>query len=307
MSKMLDSFRGNGESRVVRNGRESAPSSQPDEDATTQAMPFIEIGPRCQVDGSPDVLAVPVPRPMAPTPTPAPAPSVATSRSAQVSFRSLPGQAPVQPPRRDFAPELVAYHAAGQPAAASYAELLETLGQTAHARRGADCKVYLFTAMASGIGATSAVLNLAITAARQGKAVVVVDANLRRPGVAAKVGLEDQPGLLEVLSGDCSLLDALRATKLAGLHILSTGRCMGTWVDAESLRDLCGELASRFDLVLVDGPCWEERSIGLLAGACEAVYLVVAAAQAEAPAVNRLVREWPRRGIPLAGCVLTAV
>src|SRR5437588_769138 len=86
--------------------------------------------------------------------------------------------------------------AAPHPAGKLYRDLLAAVLGAAPAR---PAVALLFTAATAGAGATTVVLNLAVTAARQGRRVVVVDVNVRRPAVAARLALCDRPGLAEVL------------------------------------------------------------------------------------------------------------
>src|SRR5207302_4777051 len=124
-------------------------------------------------------------------------------------------------------------------------------------------QVLLFSAAVPGAGTTTTLLNLAITAARQGKArAVVVDAHLRRPTLAARLGLPAGPGLNEVLAGAVSLKRALRETGQANLHLLTAGEIASfsgptaVYVAGEAMRSVLRHLRDRFDLVLVDAPPW---------------------------------------------------
>src|SRR5262249_20820031 len=130
-------------------------------------------------------------------------------RPHSVRFRSLPGAA--EPARSLLSPALVAYHAPRQPASAQYADLLAALVEGARGKAG-NSQVLLFITPRAEVGCTTTLLNVAITAARQDRRTVVVDANLRRPGVAACLGMEPAPGLTDVLAGDCALAAATRPT-----------------------------------------------------------------------------------------------
>jgi Mrp family chromosome partitioning ATPase len=264
-----------------------------EEPAYEAGMPYIEIGPRREVEASADVLAA------GSRPVSATSPSV-LPRPHSVRFRNL---APAG--GAELAPELVAYHCPGQPAAAQYGELLAALIDAAH-KRAADPRVLLFTAAHSEAGCTTVLLNVAISAARADRKVVVVDANLRRAGIARKLALSDEPGLAEVLAGECSLDEGLRETAVESLTALTAGAPAPFLADVASLRALLAELRREFDLVLVDGPRWDSRAgCQALAGMCDAVFLVVPAGEADSPPTSELVRDLPDQGIALAGCVLT--
>jgi non-specific protein-tyrosine kinase len=216
-----------------------------------------------------------------------------------VTFRPLAERRP------RFPAELVAYHAPGQAASAPYRELLTALLATAPA--GIAQPALLFTAAAPGLGSTTALLNVAITAAQQGRRVVVVDANLRAPAIAERLGLDGAPGLREALAGAVALDRAVQPTELAGLQALTAGAPAGPAPLTAAIGALLRQLRERADLVLVDGPPWDGRAdVVVLGAACDAAYLVAQEAEADGPRVKELLRAVAEQGARLAGCVLTA-
>jgi Mrp family chromosome partitioning ATPase len=269
-----------------------------DEAGGEGAVPFIEVGPRRSVEGSPEVLAGPAP-PVAENPD-----------EARVVFRPLPALArPTRAGRSVLAPELVAYHAPQSPQAEQFRGLLAALLPACGPRAGERGLALLFTAARPGTGATTVVLNIAITAACQGRQrVVVADANLRRPALAERLGLPAVPGLREVLAGTAGLDEALRPTDQADLLALTAGLAgpgTGTRFVASTTRSLLRQLRQRADLVLIDGPCWDGRpEAAALAAAADAVFLVLPEKDAESPQADALLRDLPGQGAHLAGCIL---
>jgi Mrp family chromosome partitioning ATPase len=76
---------------------------------------------------------------------------------------------------------------------------------------------------------------------------------------------------------------------------------MGDWI-----RPVLQLLRERFDLVLVDAPCWDGRSeVVALGSACDALYLVLPEAEAEAAEVEEWVRSIIQQGGRPRGCILT--
>src|SRR5207249_10196991 len=63
-------------------------------------------------------------------------------------------------------------------------------------------KSLAFASAGLGEGKTTTVLNLAITIAQDGRRVLVVDADLRKPSVHSRLGIKREPGLREVLFGN---------------------------------------------------------------------------------------------------------
>jgi Mrp family chromosome partitioning ATPase len=297
----------------------AATECQPIEPEPAEEIPYIEVGPRHSLEGSPDVLAAAAPegraagfipavrtagiRPAArPEPVPEAAPAFQPSslpRPHNVLFRSLA-------PKSRFAPELVAFHAPASPAGARYAELLESLMGAVMDKGGAGPTALLLLGTRSEAGTTTVLLNVAITAARQGLRVAVIDANLRRPAVAARLGLAPAPGLTEVLAEERSVAQTLRTTEQANLSALTAGSPTPTLATTEAIRWLLNELRGRFDLVLVDGPRWDGRAAAVaLAGAADAVFLVVPSNEADSSPAKDLIRTLPEQGVRLAGCILT--
>jgi Mrp family chromosome partitioning ATPase len=224
-----------------------------------------------------------------------------------VAFRPLPAQPPPLPPAAErFAPDLVAFHRPDHPVSEQYRSLLQTLTGPSPV---AGAQVLLFTAAATAAGTTTAVLNLAVTAAREGDLrVVVVDADVGQPAVADRLGLPAAPGLHEVLAGTASLHEALRETGQANFQALTAGkvRAGACRLAAEPMRSVLRHLRGRFDLILVDAPPWDGGpDVVALGSFGDAVYLVVRQDQAQAPEVTELLRLIPQQGSRLRGCILT--
>jgi Mrp family chromosome partitioning ATPase len=74
----------------------------------------------------------------------------------------------------------------------------------------------------------------------------------------------------------------------------------------DALRALLRQLRDRFELVLVDAPCWASQpELIALGSTCDAVYLVLEAAQEGKPEISRLIEMIARHGCQLRGCLLT--
>jgi Mrp family chromosome partitioning ATPase len=250
-------------------------------------IPFIEVGPRRSMEASSSVLAS----------LPAPAP-------ATVTFRRPAPEADAKKPC-GIAVELVAFHSSGHPVSEQYRGLVAAL---TNPPIGARPLVLIFMAARAEINTTTVLLNVAVTAARQGGCrVTVVDA-AGRGRTAALLGLPEGPGLREVLGGTTPLEKALKETDQPDLVALTAGASApstGVRLLAETMRSILRQLRQRFDLVLVDGPVWDGRAdSATLATACDAVCLVVPEAEAESPEVDNLLQAIPRHGARLAGCIL---
>jgi Mrp family chromosome partitioning ATPase len=254
------------------------------------AVPFIEVGPARSIEASPDVLAF---RPVSTT-----APPVSLRGVPAVAFHPIAAPIEAAP---GIAADVVAFHRPDDPVSGQYGDLLTSIVQSLTARAATT----LYTGAATGVGTTTVVLNLAVTAARRGRRVVVVDTNTRRPAIAARLALCDRPGVCELLAGSAGLEDVLQETEQAGLAAITAGGPAAVgYRTAEAYRSLWRQLRQRFDLVLVDGPRWDARvEVTGPGSACDAAFLVVAAGSENTAAVQHMLRQMPAHGLRVAGCI----
>ena len=145
---------------------------------------------------------------------------------------------------------LVALADPQSPAAEQYRVLYHRLSRLA-ARR--PMRVVAITSAGRGEGRTTTAANLALTAAAEGRSVILVEADLRRPTLAALLGLAPRAGLGEVLEGTAELAQAV--VRLGGLSVL----CAGQARDAAALRSgraatVMDALRAGWDHVYLDAP-----------------------------------------------------
>lgn len=143
-------------------------------------------------------------------------------------------------------------------------------------------KSLLVVPAAPGSGATTVVANLALGAAASDLRVLVIDGNLRRPGLHKVFKLADGPGLADVLAKKCDLSMALQATSTPNLTLLSAGsatlRSVPERLSAEVLTATLDEAHGKFDLVIIDSaPALVAGDAQALANRCDAAILVVKA------------------------------
>ena len=278
---------------------ESSAESVVEDDPEEEEVPYIEVGPHKSMEASASVLAT---RPAPPAARPAPA-----SQPAPAAVYFHPSPAETQPRGPHFAADVVAHHQPDHPVSGQYRDLLVALTPPI-APEGAA--VLLLTPALPNSDAAAVLLNLAVTAARNGgRRVIVVDADLRQPTLAERLGLRARPGLSEVLAGTVTLEQALQATGQANLAVLTAGgpATAGPRLVVETPASLLRQVRQRCGLVLVLGPHWNGRpDAAALAAACDMVYLVLPEQEAGSPQVDELLQMIPRQGGRLGGCILAA-
>jgi Mrp family chromosome partitioning ATPase len=262
------------------------------EESGEQEMPFIEVGgPRKQNEAKPR-LETPPPR-------------AATLERRTPQGVALQSCVTPTPPRARVAAELVTFHQPEHAVSQQYSALFD---QLATESSDGAAEAVIIAGLEPGAGTTTAVLNLAIAGCSQHhKRIVVVDANLRRPAVAQRLGVTETGGLAQILLGQLALEKAVRTTPIEHLHILTAGsHADAAQTSSDAVRWIVGWLRERFDLVLIDGPVWAK------AGALEALipsvgtaYLVVDAGETAQPAIRAATRDLARLGCRVGGLIVT--
>lgn len=116
-------------------------------------------------------------------------------------------------------------------------------------------KVILITSALPGEGKTAISLSMARMMASCGKRVVIVDCDLRRPGLHKAFGAQLGPGLTDCLTDATQLEDALRSDPLSGAFFISAGSFASSAPEllaSAGMRRLVRILSRRFDLVVLD-------------------------------------------------------
>lgn len=137
-----------------------------------------------------------------------------------------------------------------------YAEAFRGILVAARQTMRPDAKVFLITSALPDEGKSTTVACLARSAALAGENIVVVDCDSRRSGVsAALAGERREPGLSELLRGECGLDDALVQDSRSGAWIIPAGNDrtdISLLLGGKELAGLLEALRTRFDRVLVD-------------------------------------------------------
>lgn len=122
-----------------------------------------------------------------------------------------------------------------------------------------DASCILVTSSAPGEGKSTVAWNLALAAAESGAKVLLVEADLRRPVLALKMGATPgEKGLSTVLSEQVSLSDALQHYEHGPGHtfdVLYAGPKPpnpGDLLESENMTALLGEVRRRYDYIVLD-------------------------------------------------------
>jgi Mrp family chromosome partitioning ATPase len=103
----------------------------------------------------------------------------------------------------------------------------------------------------------AASLNLAAALAEQGKQVILVNSDLRRPSAPTPFRLDPERSLGAALDGRIAITYAVQDTPVPGLRVVPAGRVRGSVAAAlhgAPLRQALRRLRTAADIVVIDGP-----------------------------------------------------
>lgn len=99
--------------------------------------------------------------------------------------------------------------------------------------------------------------NLALTLAKAGKKVVLLDADLRRPSVHTSLKLSNEKGLSTLLQLQATVEECLNSTSVENLKVITAGEPVinpGDLIGSPRMKQVLAELCEYADILVVDGP-----------------------------------------------------
>ncbi len=106
-------------------------------------------------------------------------------------------------------------------------------------------------------GKSTLVSNLAQSYALNGRQVVIIDCDLRKPKLHQMFQLASQPGLSNYLTGSATLEEILRPTFIPNLAIITAGAKPpnpANLLNSEIFKELLAQLRNRFQHIIIDTP-----------------------------------------------------
>jgi chain length determinant protein tyrosine kinase EpsG len=161
---------------------------------------------------------------------------------------------------------------------------------------------------ARGDGRSFVAANLALAFCQLGERTVLVDANLRSPGIHKLLGIPERPSLSSLLSGMPLARPFDRSAQMPQLYVLQAGTPPPNPVellDRPLFGRLLGELQRNFDRVIVDTACASGTADArVVAAACRQAVLVGRKHHTPALQLNSLKSRLHKVGVDVVGVIL---
>lgn len=167
------------------------------------------------------------------------------------------------------------------------------------------------TSAQPGEGKSTIAASLARIAAIGGRRTLLIDGDVRRPRVAALMGITPKVGMLDVLAGKVPLKDALVKDERSGLWVLPAlpQRFDHARINSDqALHGLMQQLEGVFDLVVLDvAPALAAVESRMLMKYVDQALLVVRWRHTRTPVVRAALRRLVSIGVKPSGVVMTQV
>ena len=164
-----------------------------------------------------------------------------------------------------------------------------------------------------GVGKSTLAANLASLLAREGKSVILIDADMRKSVMADRFvkGDKNLPGMSHLLSARNGLEDVLLETDVENLHMIMAGRVPPNPAELLSnarMQKLIEICRNEYDYVIVDCPPINlVVDAAVVAPLCDGIVMVVRSGNVPYRIAQNAVDQLQATGCPILGAVLNMV
>lgn len=153
-------------------------------------------------------------------------------------------------------PHIIAFHDPASPVGEQY-KIIRTNIQSMRSKN--DYKVFLVTSSMNGEGKTVTSVNLAMTMAHDlnGKSILLIDADMRKGKVARYLGINQNPGLSEILKGEIVVEQGFVSPNVDNFTVIPSGKVPknpSELLASKNMIKLIDSVRTKFDYVFIDSP-----------------------------------------------------
>ncbi|GAA0606302.1 CpsD/CapB family tyrosine-protein kinase [Virgibacillus siamensis] len=174
-----------------------------------------------------------------------------------------------------------------------------------------ELKTILVTSSGPEEGKSSSAANLAVVYAQQGKKVLLVDADMRKPTVHYTFRLDNLTGLSNLLVGDSSIQQAVNETDVENLDVISCGPIPpnpSELLGSKKMEQMINEASMTYDIILFDTPpVLAVTDAQILANLSDGSLLVVRSKQTEYETAQKALEVLQSAQAKLLGSILNDV
>lgn len=178
-----------------------------------------------------------------------------------------------------------------------------------------DARQIVVSSTEPGDGKTTVLANLGVCLAQSDRRTLLIDADMRKPGLTNLLGMREQRGLSEILRSQEDVAQSAAANTLATcmdmLDVIPVGPRVSNPAELLSgtrLSELLAWASSRYDYVLVDSPpSLAASDMAIIGRLVDGVVLVMQPTKNRRRLVTRVIEEQALLKIPVLGLVLNRI
>ena len=169
----------------------------------------------------------------------------------------------------------------------------------------------VLTSANKGDGKSISLANIGLSLVESGLRVCLVDTDFRGPSLAGMFGLEEEPGLSDLILDRIGLSKVLVPSKVENLYLLPAGREPQNPTEllgSDRLVDLINVLKQDFHYILLDTPpVFPFTDACILGARCNGIVFVVKMEKTSRAVVQKAVNSLENAGGKVIGTFLTAI
>lgn len=154
-----------------------------------------------------------------------------------------------------------------------------------------ELKTILVTSSTPGEGKSTNAANLGVVFAQEGKRVLIIDGDLRKPTLHHTFKTFNKVGLSNVIAKKATYKEAIQETFIFRLHVLTSGPIPPNPAEllaSKSMDVLIGDVKRDFDIIIIDAPpLLSVSDAQILANKCDGTVLIVNTGVVEKEAVRK--------------------
>lgn len=171
-----------------------------------------------------------------------------------------------------------------------------------------ELQTMMVTSAGPSEGKSITTANLAVVYAQQGKKVLLIDGDLRKPTIHYTFRLDNLKGLSNILVGETNLTEAISLSDIDNLDLISCGPIPPNPAEllaSKKMQQMLTEASDMYDLILFDTPpILAVTDAQILANICDGSILVTRSKITENEAATKAVEQLQSAQAKILGTVL---
>lgn len=148
-----------------------------------------------------------------------------------------------------------------------------------------ELKTFLVTSTSPGEGKSTVAANTAVVFAQEGKRVLLVDADMRKPTVHYTFHLTNTLGLSNLLTRQENIMNVLKQSDIENLQVITCGPIPpnpAELIGSQTMQKVMEEMKGYFDVIIFDAPpVLSVADAQILSNKCDGTILVLSAGETE--------------------------